>query len=292
MGTTAMAEQTVAVPFHKKISNHLISFNMSRFFKFATAVLFGCITTSAGAQTPAMDFNTTDCNGNTANLFADLDAGKAVVLFYFMPNCGSCPPPAQKIQAMAQHINAIHPDKVKAYAFPFNNTTACSYSQSWVSSNNLSWYAPMDSGAAAVAHYGGFGMPTVVLVGGNNHRVMFSTLSFSTSDTTIMRDSILALIGGAPTGLDEVSAGISDLNVYPNPAPAEVNIAASLKAQSHLIIDVVDITGKRVLLVSDEKNAAGSIKRSFDTQSLANGVYTVRFNVNGRTVNRKLNVVH
>lgn len=265
---------------------------MFRLLKIATAVLFGFMTTSAGAQTTAMDFNTTDCNGNTANLFADLDAGKAVVLFYFMPNCGSCPPPAQKIQAMAQHINATHPGMVKAYAFPFNNTTACSYSQSWVSSNNLSWYAPMDSGAAAVAHYGGFGMPTVVLVGGSNHRVMFSTLSFSTNDTTTMRDSILALIGGAPTGLDEVSAGISDLNVYPNPAPGEVSIAASLKARSHLIIDVLDITGKRVLLVSDEKNAAGSVQHSFDTKGLANGLYTVRLNVNGKAVNRKLHVAH
>ena len=264
---------------------------MSHFLKIVTALLLGIAATSAQAQTTAMDFNTTDCNGNATSLFADLDAGKAVVLFYFMPNCGSCPPPAQKIQAMANNINAAHPGKVKAYAFPFNNTTACSYSQTWVSSNNLSMYAPMDSGAAAVAHYGGFGMPTVVLVGGSNHRVMFSTLSFSTSDTTTMRDSILALIG-APTGVDEISNEISSLSVYPNPTPGMVTIAVALKTQSSLIIDVVDITGKRVALVSEDKNAAGSIRRTFNTAALANGIYNIRINANGRIVNRKLNVVH
>lgn len=264
---------------------------MSHFLKITTALLLGVTAMPALAQTTAMDFNTTDCNGNATSLFADLDAGKAVVLFYFMPNCGSCPPPAQKIQAMANNINAAHPGKVKAYAFPFNNTTACSYAQTWVSSNNLSLYAPMDSGAAAVAHYGGFGMPTVVLVGGSNHRVLFSTLSFSTSDTTTMRDSILALIG-APTGVDEISNEISSLSVYPNPTPDIVTIAIALKMQSTLIIDVTDITGKRVALVSEDKNAAGSIRRTFNAAALANGIYNIRINANGRVVNRKLNVVH
>jgi peroxiredoxin len=255
------------------------------------AMVFLLAAKGSVAQTTAMDFNTTDCNGNTANLYADLDAGKAVVLFYFMPSCGSCPPPAQKIQAMANNINAAHPGKVKAYAFPFNNTTTCSYSQSWVSSNGLPLYAPMDSGATAVAHYGGFGMPTVVLVGGNNHRVMFSTLSFSTSDTTIMRDSILALIG-APTGINDVPDNINSLSVYPNPATTQVTVSVDLKEQSDVTIDIVDIVGKQIAVISKDKNANGSISRTFNTDVLANGIYTIRINANGKTVNRKLNVAH
>jgi hypothetical protein len=43
-----------------------------------------------------------------------------------MPNCASCPPPAQKIQTMANNILANHPGVITAYAMPFNNTTTCS----------------------------------------------------------------------------------------------------------------------------------------------------------------------
>ena len=264
---------------------------MSTLIKIAAVTLLGLSAISSNAQTIAMDFNTTDCNGSPANLFSDLDAGKAVILFYYMPSCGSCPPPAQKIQAMANNINASHPGMVKAYAFPFNNTTACSYSQTWVTSNSLPLYAPMDSGATAVAHYGGFGMPTVVLVGGSNHRVMFSTLSFSTSDTTIMRDSIMALMG-TPTGINEMPGNISKLSVYPNPATNKVTISVDLKESSDLAIDIVDITGKQIAVISKDKNATGSINRTYNTDALANGLYTIRINAGGKIVNRKLNVAH
>lgn len=247
----------------------------------------------SNAQTTAMDFNTTDCNGNPAHLFADLDSGKAVVLFYYMPSCGSCPPPAQKVQTMANNINATHPGKVKAYAFPFNNTTTCSYSQTWVTSNSLPLYKPMDSGATAVAYYGGFGMPTVVLVGGSTHRVMFSTLSFSTSDTTIMRDSILAMLGvTVPTAINQTSYSDNGVEVYPNPAANSVTISVGLKSQSDLSIDVVDIMGKKVAVVCSERNAIGNYSTRFNTDNLANGIYNIRINVNGSIENRRLNVLH
>lgn len=257
--------------------------------KIGIVILMLFAFTRVSAQTTALDFNTTDCNGNTANLFADLDAGKAVILFYFMPNCGSCPPPAQKIQAMANNINAMHPGMVKAYAFPFNNTTTCTYAQSWVSANALPLYAPMDSGAAAVAHYGGFGMPTVVLVGGSNHRVMFSTLSFSTGDTTIMRDSILALMG--PTGISKMPESIKSLSVYPNPAKDKVSISVDLKEQSDLLIDLIDLSGKQLAVIVKDKNARGKIDRTWATGALANGIYMIRVQVNGKVVNRQLNVL-
>ncbi|MBA3828307.1 MAG: T9SS type A sorting domain-containing protein [Taibaiella sp.] len=242
------------------------------------------------AQTTAMDFNTVSCSGTPVHLFSDLDGGKAVILFYYMASCSSCPPQAQKIQVMINNINAIHPGKVKAYAFPFNNTTGCTYSQSWVASNSVPIYVSMDSGAASVAHYGGFGMPTVVLVGGSNHRVMFSSQSFSTSDTTTMKDSILALI--APTGINETHNYVSNINVYPNPAVNTVTISMDLKMQSNLLIDMVDVAGKQVAVISNNKSATGTVLQHFNTAALASGIYTIRVNVNGEILNKQINVVH
>ncbi|MDO9187093.1 MAG: T9SS type A sorting domain-containing protein [Bacteroidia bacterium] len=261
---------------------------MTKSFLLSIALMF--VITISKAQT-AMQFSGVDCNSNPVDLFADLDAGKAVILHFYMPSCGSCPPPAQKIQAMANKINAMYPGMVKGYAFPFQNSTTCTYSSSWVSSNSLSTlYAPMDSGATQVAYYGGFGMPTVVLLGGTDHRVMFSTQSFSTSDTTIMRDSILNLLNGS-TGIEGLTNTVSSFSMFPNPATDNVSINLDLKETSNLLISVTDITGKQVTIILEEKQN-GNVTKQFSTALLPNGNYFIRVQVNGNTTTQKLTINH
>ncbi|MGZ5302709.1 MAG: T9SS type A sorting domain-containing protein [Bacteroidia bacterium] len=250
-------------------------------------LIFIGVFTSAKAQTTASDFTKKDCNGNVHNLFADLDAGKAVVLFFYMPNCGSCPPPAKKIQQMANNIMRTYPGKVKGYAFPYENKTTCSYSATWVSSNGLSLYTPLDSGVTQVAYYGGFGMPTVVLLGGRDRKVLFNSQSFSTSDTTIMRNEILKLFGGA-TGIEE-SSKYNNLNIFPNPAQGNVNISLNLKESSSVFVNVTDITGKQVAVIINEK-IAGNVIRQFNTLGLPNGIYMMNLNIDGRTTTRKISI--
>lgn len=243
------------------------------------------------AQTTAMQFTGQDCNGNNVDLFADLDAGKAVILHYYMPNCGTCPPPAKKIQTMATNINAEYPGMVKGYAFPYQNSTPCSYSSSWVSSNSLGvLYAPMDSGAEQVAHYGGFGMPTVVVVGGVDHKVLFSTLSFSTSDTIEMRNKIIELLSGS-TGINKLPASPNTFSIYPNPASNQITVNLDLPERSNVQIELTDITGKQVALWMNEKQQ-GTVKKQFSTESYPAGIYFVRLQVNGKVATQKVNIVH
>lgn len=244
------------------------------------------------AQTP-FQFNGLDCNGDPVDLFADLDAGKAAILHFYMPSCGSCPPPAQKIQAMANNINAVYPGMVKGFAFPYQNSTTCTYSSNWVASNGLGMlYQPMDSGATQVAYYGGFGMPTVVLLGGAapNRRVMFFTMSFSTNDTTIMRDSILALLNG-PTGTLDLPNEVSSFNVYPNPANNKATVTIYIKENVNLLVDITDISGKQLSIIMEEK-LNGTVEREFSTETLPNGNYFVRINLDGKIATQKLSIMH
>ena len=257
-------------------------------YLLSLALMF--VITISKAQTNAMPYTGTDCNGNTVDLFTDLDAGKAVFLHFYMPNCGMCHPVAQVIQAMANQINTTHPGMVKGYAFPYQNSTLCSYSTNWVSSHALSaLYVPMVGGAQQVAYYGGFGMPTVVLLGGTDHRVMYSSLSFSASDTTAMKDSIMALM--AATGVNNLPANVSTFNVFPNPANDHISINLSLNESSNIIIDVTDISGKQVDLILDEKQT-GLISKNYDTNALPNGNYLIRLNVNGKTATQKFTIAH
>ena len=260
---------------------------MKKTILLLAALMF--VSTISTAQDTAIQLSGTDCNGVSHDLFADLDAGKVVLLHFFMPNCTACPPPALQIQAMANNIMATHPGMIKGYAMPFQNSTTCEYTSSWVSSNGLSLYAPFDKGATQVAYYGGFGMPTVVLLGGKDHKVLFSTLSFSTSDTTIMRDKILEVLN--TTGVNELPSSVSSFSVFPNPASDVISVNLDLKESTKLLVDITDLTGKQVAVIMDE-NKTGTVNKQFNSASLPNGNYLVCLHVNGKSYTQKLSIVH
>ena len=255
-----------------------------------SAVLFLCFANSK-AQT-ALDFTQYDCVGNLHHLFDDLDSGHAVLLHFYMPNCSSCAPPALVLQAMANNVNASYPGMVTGYAFPFNNSTTCSYSTTWVFSNHLGLYVPMDSGTAMVAHYGGFGMPTVVLLGGRNHRVLYSSLNFVTTDTSAMRDTILSLLSHPTLAVSSLSASISDLSVFPNPLSDQLSVQVSLRESADISLEIIDITGRQVYTLPVEKHNTGTVSKQINTSSLPDGCYLLKLSVNGEMTTRHISIMH
>lgn len=246
----------------------------------------------SNAQETAMPITGTDCNGQAVDLFSDLDAGKLVILHFFMPNCGSCPPIAKKIQTMTNNINKTHPGMVKGYAFPFQNSTTCSYSQSWITSNSLSGlYLPMSKGAEQVAYYGGFGMPTVVLLGGGvGHKVLFVTQSFSTSDTAMMSELIMKQIVGT-SDVKDLAPEVSSFGIFPNPSTSVSSIKLTLNQEANVVLDVIDLNGKYITTIAEEK-MSGEVSKEFNVAELATGKYLVRLKINGRTMIEKISVIH
>ena len=119
---------------------------------------------------------------------------------------------------------------------------------------------------------------------------MFSSMSFSTSDTTEMRDSILALFGTS-TGMASLPEIVSAFNIYPNPATDFSSINLELKALSTVLIDLTDMEGKVVSVIMNEKQN-GIVNKQFSTSALPAGNYLVRLRVNGNTATRQLSVVH
>jgi hypothetical protein len=254
---------------------------------FTFIVLISGLTVSY-AQTTAKQLTGADCNGVNHDLYADLDAGKAVVVFFFMNSCGSCPPPAKKIQTMAKNVMNQYPGMVKGYVMPYNNSTNCTATLGWVNNNGLDLYAPFDSGASQVAYYGGFGMPTVVLLGGQDHRILFSTQSFVNGDTTIMRDSILALLG-ASTGIKN-SELVSSFNIYPNPSSEYMQIDLTLHQEESIKIDIINTIGEVIAHVHEEKIPTTYFHKQVSISSLPNGVYFLKVSAAGRSQTHKFTV--
>lgn len=245
---------------------------------------------SSKAQTAAMGYDFIDCNGNPQSIFADLDAGKALIIEYFMTSCSPCISAGATLEAMKADLMAEFPGMIKAYAFGYSDTYTCPTINSWVTTNGIT-SIPADSGALQVAYYGGMGMPTIVILGGGtSHTVLGAPyLAYTTSDTAIMATDIRNFLNG--TGIKENNL-ISKINLFPNPSNEQVKLTFELKEISNVKIELFDISGRLVSTISEKKNQVGEITETINTNLFSEGSYLVKINANGNISQQKLNIVH
>ncbi len=79
---------------------------------------------------------------------------------------------------------------------------------------------------------------------------------------------------GSGTGVSQVSRTVGAVEVYPNPASGRINININMKEQDEVSASIVSLTGVVVARQSLKMNA-GKNTMSFDTQSLAAGLYNI-----------------
>ena len=206
-----------------------------------------------------------------------------------MTSCAPCPAAGQKLEAMKANLLSQYPGKIKSYAIAFNNTYSCSTIANWVTTNGFT-SVPMDSGATQVAYYGGMGMPTIVIAAGSNHQLLGSPyIGFNTSDTTQMASNIRTFLN-SQVGFKENSLEIGKTKVYPNPASTEVKIEFDLKTNDDLKIEVLDLTGKLISVLLNEKTSAGHYSKMFSLQAIPVGNYLVKITSGNSVVTQKLSV--
>ena len=258
------------------------------FFIASTILLFDY---SSKAQTTGMDFNITDCNGNPHHLFSDLDAGNSVILEFFMISCSPCITAGQELESMKSDLLAEFPGKIKAYAFGFNNTYTCTQVNNWITSNGFT-SIPSDSGATQVAYYGGMGMPTIVILGGGtNHSVLGTPyIGFSTGDTITMASNIRNFLNS--TGIKESAAVISSIDAFPNPVNDKINLTFEVRKVTTVNVELIDLTGRVIAVISDENLPVGKTIKSFDTKAYSEGNYFIKVSTDESVLNKKITIVH
>src|SRR5574337_663716 len=150
--------------YYKSVS---LSNMKQKLLSFASALLLGF---SLHAQT-ATEFISTDCAGNVHDLFADLNAGKVVVLTWVMP-CSGCIAPANQAYAMVQSYSFNYPGRVEFWIADDYGNLSCSALGNWVSSNGMHCPCFSDS-TIRMSDYGPYGMPQTVVLGGWDHHVFY-----------------------------------------------------------------------------------------------------------------------
>ena len=260
---------------------------MKRLFTLLAAIAFTIQVSNA--QTTAMDFNMNDCNGTMHNLYSELDQEKVVILEFFMTNCNPCITAGNGLNTMRENLLVQYPGQVLFYQFPFNNSTNCTVVSDWVTSHGYNSVA-FDSGAAQVAYYGGFGMPTVVVVAGSSYQILYNELGFSTKDTQNIAMSIHDFFN--MSGISDQPSSITSFTVYPNPASGQATIQLQLKETTDLQLQLTDLSGKVVSTIFSGTVAAGKMEQSINTAAIADGLYLVKAMIGGKEMVSKLQVAH
>ena len=77
---------------------------------------------------------------------------------------------------------------------------------------------------------------------------------------------------------------------YPNPTTGAATVAFELSTPSQVVIDVVDLLGRRVARLLNGTQAAGVVRAPVETGSLAPGVYLVRVQTDAGVASTRLSV--
>ncbi len=192
------------------------------------------------AQTTVMDFTKTDCNGIQTNLFQQLDSGFAVVLEYVMlPNCSPCITAGKGLKSILQSGNISQPTRVKMFQISYDNSTTCNSLKSWSSTNGFS-YPMFEKGADEVNYYGGMGMPTIVIAGGNSHTIFYQKQGYSPGENNVITAAINNALSPS-NGIESIQW--TAFKLYPQPAKNLITVENETEIRS---VTFIDMTGKLV----------------------------------------------
>jgi hypothetical protein len=179
--------------------------------------------------------------------------------------------------------------KVRFYQIGFTNSYTCTQIQSWVNTNGFTTSVPFDSGAVQVAYYEGMGMPTVAVVGGKKHDVLFTTTDFKPStDTSTISKAIHTFFGA--TGISTNESIAASVAVFPNPAAHSITISLKLEKAAVMNLVLTDVQGKEMTTLFNGAIAAGAITKTIQLPDLKNGVYLLQGDLEGKFFTKKITI--
>lgn len=217
----------------------------------------------------ATDFTATDCNGNSYNLFSELDSGKIVVITWTMP-CGACVAGSLTAYNITQSYEATYPGKVKMLLVDDFGNTPCSAINSWGNSNGLGRAIRFSDSSIRMNDYGTAGMPKTVAIA-PDRSVIFNENNGVNPDS--LQASIDAVL--STTSIKNVATLISNMSVFPNPAGNIATLDLQLLNASKVEIIFYDLQGKRIQKAFDGNCHAGENRIPLDLSQINNGIYQV-----------------
>ncbi|NUM51747.1 MAG: T9SS type A sorting domain-containing protein [Flavobacteriales bacterium] len=244
--------------------------------KSVFAPLFFLVSFSIYSQT-ATNFSCKDCDNVNHDFFAELDAGKVIIIDWVMP-CSSCTPATVKAHNIVNNFAQSNPGKVFLYIVDDYANTNCSNLKAWADAYGISNATFFSNAAIKMSDYGTAGMPKIIVAGCYNHQVFYNEKNTAIDSAAIVNAVNAAL--GCATGLEEAPTLLQNVNVYPNPTTDVFTLSFTLSASANITVYVSNVLGQKMAEVFTGKKTEGNITIEFDSSVLPRGMYLIRYMIN------------
>lgn len=240
------------------------------------------------AQTPA-NFTANDCSGNSHDLFAELAAGKVVVISWVMP-CGSCLGPTLTASNIVLNYASSNPGQVVMYVADDLANTSCTSLNSWVNNNGITANATFSNSSVNQTPYGSPGMPKIVVLGGGSTpTTYFNQNGTAAGNSTNLQNAINSALA---VGINDPSSSINAISFYPNPSTDVVNVSFTLANSGQATVALYNELGQNVMAIFNGSLLTGENKMQFSVAELANGTYFLQVTDAADTRMLKVVVAH
>ncbi len=224
----------------------------------------------------ATNFNVPDCSGVDYELFAELDAGKVVVIGWTMP-CNPCILPLKTTYNVVQSYAEEHPGIVEMILADDYANTPCDVINIWANSAGLDNTRRFSNAAIRMLDYGTNGMPKVVVVAGKDRKVYYN------ADYEVDHEELIKAINLAISTITSTSEKYLEenmLRVVPNPASGHATLHFSLGSDAEVGVQVFNQFGQQVAGVFNGKMLSGNQSVDLPVSALPVGVYVVQVQLN------------
>ncbi len=188
----------------------------------------------------------------------------------------------------SSNVNNIN-DVLKIY-------TSSNCGESWFLRNIRDGLDLVNNGAwgtyfTPTASNGTWGVASVTLpsiVAQPNIRFKFEFTGGSYGNNFYIDDVTVSEYG---VGIQSPNSGSTALTTFPNPSNGAFTLTYSLAEASDVRVTIVDVTGREIIQVSNEKQTAGyhqQLVKADNAQALSKGIYFLKLQANGETNVKKL----
>ena len=252
--------------------------------KYLLLVGLALVLLNAAIAQQAMDFNMSDCNNNMHHLFADYLDNEEVVIMEFFMECPSCVLASQSISPMFDGLAMQFPGMVHFFTIAYDSTYTCSNISTWASANTPN-AIPFDSGEVQVVYYGGFAMPTVVVVAGSQHQVLYNS-NFDEFGDTVAIKTVINNFFNPLSNKNELNG--FQYKIFPNPAKNFVNIKSEGFINNNNYLDfyiiVINTAGQKIFTKKITNQ-----NEIINVESWENGAYFI--NIVGKNINETKKII-
>jgi hypothetical protein len=137
----------------------------------------------------------------------------------------------------------------------------------------FNWIAPK-IGTGDVVFYGGFNSNQDGHKGGDVTHL--STLRVKETGTVSVAN---------------LTNNLNQVTVYPNPVTDILNISFDLNKSAATKIEIIDLSGKQVLVLNNEISN-GLVTKQINTADFKSGIYIVKTQTENETITKKISVIH